>query len=391
VDSRANAITVPEGSAFNGADLCRRKSDPSKAPQVFDQYLPFPMHLKVIRYKLPIATTARSEYRTRSIHPFRVRFDNRLKVTFNTPLLRLVKTNIDDLSREDSWDEYSRPVEASNTLTAGNQFFYFETDVGVTDTLLPDLTFIFLIFTIYSGFQSQKPRESYMKPMKLASLPTIKRLPSYLHIVEAAAKEGREFISGTVIAEELELEPIQVRKDLAITGIIGKPRIGFPVEELIEAINSFLQWNRIHNAIIVGAGHLGSALMGYAEFPRHGLRIVGAFDPDPDKIGGTINGVPIYGLDELTAKIKGGEVDLAVLTVPSSHAQNMTDTLVECGIKAIWNFTNVKIKAPEDVIVQKEDLSSGYAVLSVKMRIFQDDRVGAVHPVPRLEIDDPTA
>lgn len=89
-----------------------------------------------------------------------------------------------------------------------------------------------------------------MKPMKLASLPTIKRLPSYLHIVEAAAKEGREFISGTVIAEELELEPIQVRKDLAITGIIGKPRIGFPVEELIAAINSFLQWNRIHLSLI---------------------------------------------------------------------------------------------------------------------------------------------
>ncbi|MFW5642773.1 MAG: redox-sensing transcriptional repressor Rex [Alkalispirochaeta sp.] len=211
-----------------------------------------------------------------------------------------------------------------------------------------------------------------MKPMKLASLPTIKRLPSYLHIVEAAAREGRDFISGTVIAEELELEPIQVRKDLAITGIIGKPRIGFPVQELITAINTFLQWNRVHNAIIVGAGHLGSALMGYAEFPRHGLQIIGAFDPDPDKIGGTINGVPIFGLNELTNRIRGKEVDLAVLTVPSAHAQEMSDLLVGCGIKAIWNFTNVKIKTPEDVIVEKEDLSSGYAVLSVKMRLFAD-------------------
>ena len=79
-----------------------------------------------------------------------------------------------------------------------------------------------------------------MKSMKLASLPTIKRLPSYLHVIEAAQREGREFISGTVIAEELELEPIQVRKDLAVTGIIGKPRIGFPVNELIQSINSFL-------------------------------------------------------------------------------------------------------------------------------------------------------
>ena len=227
--------------------------------------------------------------------------------------------------------------------------------------------------------------------MKLASLPTIKRLPSYLHIVEAVAKEGREFISGTVIAEELELEPIQVRKDLAITGIIGKPRIGFPVEELIVAINSFLQWNRVHNAIIVGAGHLGSALMGYAEFPRHGLRIVSAFDPDHRKVGTTINGVPIYGLDQLATKIEHGEVDLAVLTVPSSFAQEMTDTLVQCGIEAIWNFTNVKIKTPADVIVQQEDLSSGYAVLSVKMRVFQENRVEVVHPVPRIDVDVPTA
>jgi redox-sensing transcriptional repressor len=109
-----------------------------------------------------------------------------------------------------------------------------------------------------------------MKPMKLASQPTIKRLPSYLHVVEAAAQEGRAYISGTVIAEELELEPIQVRKDLAVTGIIGKPRIGFPVNELIDAINRFLDWHEVHHAVLVGAGHLGSALMGYAEFPVTG-------------------------------------------------------------------------------------------------------------------------
>ncbi len=218
-----------------------------------------------------------------------------------------------------------------------------------------------------------------MKPMKLASLPTIKRLPSYLHIVEAAAREGREFISGTIIAEELELEPIQVRKDLAITGIIGKPRIGFPVGELIQAINTFLHWDRPHNAVIVGAGHLGSALMGYAEFPRHGLRIVAAFDTNRDKVGRHVNNVPIYHLDDLSDRISGEPVDLAVLTVPSTQAQEIADRLVECGIGAIWNFTNVKIKVPDSVVVQKEDLSSGYAVLSVKMRVFQDSRFIALH------------
>ena len=208
-----------------------------------------------------------------------------------------------------------------------------------------------------------------MKSMKLASLPTIKRLPSYLHVIEAAQNEGREFISGTVIAEELELEPIQVRKDLAVTGIIGKPRIGFPVNELIQAINSFLSWNRVHNAILIGAGHLGTALMGYAEFPRHGLKVQAAFDPDKAKIGRTINDVPVYSLDELSQRAEEVEADIAILTVPSPHAQAVADLLIKCGIKAIWNFTNVKLKVPEDVVVQKEDLSSGYAVLSVKMRM----------------------
>lgn len=208
-----------------------------------------------------------------------------------------------------------------------------------------------------------------MKSMKLASLPTIKRLPSYLHVIEAAQNEGREFISGTVIAEELELEPIQVRKDLAVTGIIGKPRIGFPVNELIQAINSFLSWNRVHNAILIGAGHLGTALMGYAEFPRHGLKVQAAFDPDKAKIGSTINDVPVYSLDELSQRAEEVEADIAILTVPSPHAQAVADLLIKCGIKAIWNFTNVKLKVPEDVVVQKEDLSSGYAVLSVKMRM----------------------
>lgn len=207
-----------------------------------------------------------------------------------------------------------------------------------------------------------------MKGLKLASQPTIKRLPSYLHIVEAALRDGREYISGTVIAEELELEPIQVRKDLAVTGIIGKPRIGFPVAELIQAINSFLDWNQAHNAIIVGAGNLGTALTGYTEFPRHGLRIVAAIDADRSKVGSDLNGVIVHHVGELPEIITRHQVELAVLTVPSSYAQEVADLLVDAGIGAIWNFTNIKIKVPDHVVVQKEDLSSGYAVLSVKIK-----------------------
>ena len=212
-----------------------------------------------------------------------------------------------------------------------------------------------------------------MQSNKLSSLPTIKRLPSYLHVIENAHREGLEFISGTVIAEELDLEPIQVRKDLAITGIVGRPRIGFPVLALIEAIYSFLHWDQDHRAIIVGAGNLGTALLGYAEFPKRGLNIVGAFDVDAAKVGGEINGTPVYPLAELPKQLPALNCSMAILTVPSTSAQDVANLLIDSGIRAIWNFTNVKLKVPPGVIVQKEDLSSGYAVLSVKIRKLYDE------------------
>ena len=207
-----------------------------------------------------------------------------------------------------------------------------------------------------------------MRTTKLPSLPTIRRLPSYLHVIESAHNEGLKYISGTVIANELDLEPIQVRKDLAITGIVGKPRIGFPVPELINAIYGYLYWNQDHRAVIVGAGSLATALMGYGEFPRRGLSLVAAFDVDPGKVGKTINGTPVYSLDEVEGTLPTLNSSLAILTVPSTSAQSVAERIINAGIDAIWNFTNVKLKVPPGVIVQKEDLSSGYAVLSVRIR-----------------------
>ena len=209
-----------------------------------------------------------------------------------------------------------------------------------------------------------------IRPSKLASLPTIKRLPSYLHVIENAEREGREYISGTVIAEELDLEPIQVRKDLAITGIVGKPRIGFPVHDLIEAIYTFLHWDQTHHAVIIGAGSLATALMGYPEFPRRGLSIEAAFDVDWQKAGRIVNGKPVYHMTQLDDQITRLNASIAILTVPSGVAQEVAEQVIGAGISAIWNFTNVKLKVPPGVLVQKEDLSSGYAVLSVKIRML---------------------
>jgi len=202
---------------------------------------------------------------------------------------------------------------------------------------------------------------------KIAAVPSIRRLPSYLTIIRNAKKQELEYISGTVIAQELHLEPIQVRKDLAITGIVGKPKKGYPVTALIAAIEHFLGWDEIQQAVLIGAGNLGTALSGYPEFQFHGLHICAAFDKDPAKIGTSIHGVPIFSLETLDNNIKNLKVQIAILTVPSVTAQQIADQLVDAGITAIWNFTNVKLKVPDTVLVQREDLTSGYAMLCVMM------------------------
>ena len=165
----------------------------------------------------------------------------------------------------------------------------------------------------------------------------------------------------------MHLEPIQVRKDLAITGIIGKPKKGYPVEELIAAIEHFLRWDTLQKAILIGAGNLGTALTGYQGFRDHGLEICAAFDSDKKKIGKKIHGIPIFAMNELAEQINILHPALAILTAPSPTAQDIADQLVAAGIDAIWNFTNVKIKVPDHVLVQREDLTSGYALLGVMM------------------------
>lgn len=198
-----------------------------------------------------------------------------------------------------------------------------------------------------------------------ASIPTIRRLPSYLQVVRRYREEGHVVISGTVIAEELELEAIQVRKDLAVTGIVGKPRVGYPVEDLINAIRKFLGWDKACRAVVVGAGNLGSALMGYNELKSHGLTLVAGFDVAPERLGPRENAPEVYSMDDLKLVVTREQARLAILTVPSPSAQEVCDNLVAAGISQIWNFTNARLRVPEDVLVLREDLSSGYAVLTV--------------------------
>lgn len=200
------------------------------------------------------------------------------------------------------------------------------------------------------------------------SVACLRRLPAYLQMLRLMQAEGREFVSGTVLATVHSLEAVIVRKDLATTGIVGKPRLGFRINDLIAAIEQFLGWDRPTRAILVGCGSLGTALLGYGRFDALRLQIIGAFDRDRRKIGSTIHNCRVRSMNTLAAFAEQKNVTLGLLTTPAQSAQEAATRMVEGGIRGIWNFAPIKLKVPGHVIVQKEDLAEGLAVLIHRMR-----------------------
>ena len=204
---------------------------------------------------------------------------------------------------------------------------------------------------------------------KVSNVPTIRRLPGYLHLLKELRDEGQETVSTTLLASEMQIDPIVIRKDLTITGASGKPRTGFVVSDLIAAIENFLGWRTATDAFLIGAGNIGSALLGYGGFASYGLRIVDAFDASPAKIGTIVHGHLILPMEKLADRVATVNARLGILAVPAESAQDAADMMVSAGILGIWNFTPVKIKVPPQVVTQKEDLASGLAELSVRVKL----------------------
>ncbi|MGK9368230.1 redox-sensing transcriptional repressor Rex [Melioribacter sp. Ez-97] len=197
--------------------------------------------------------------------------------------------------------------------------------------------------------------------------PTLKRLPRYIDILRNLQVKGEEYVSSSYIASVLDLDPIQVRKDLSITGIVGKPKLGFEVTELLQSLLNALNWNNKNEAFLVGAGSLGSALLGYKGFKEYGLEIVAAFDNDPKKIGKSINGIKILPVKKVTEMAKRMHIHLGIITAPAEAAQNIADMMIEGGIIGIWNFAPVHLKTPGNIIVENAQLSQSLAVLTHKL------------------------
>lgn len=206
--------------------------------------------------------------------------------------------------------------------------------------------------------------------LKVVPEPSLRRLPGYVHFLRTLRQRGREVVSTTHIAKDLRLDPTQVRKDLAYTGIIGRPKVGYDVEELIAAIERFLGWNNSNDAFLVGAGALGTALLGHERFAEYGLRFVAAFDQDPSKQGKEIHGVPVLGMHKLVDLARRMHIHIGVLTVPAQGAQEAADLLMEGGIRAIWNFSPRRIEVVPDTVVVDAELYSTLSLLKRNLTLI---------------------
>ena len=192
---------------------------------------------------------------------------------------------------------------------------------------------------------------------------TLSRLPQYLSHLESLPETVR-YISATAIAAALGLNQVQVRKDLASVSSSGKPKVGYMRRDLIREIKAFLGYDSADEAVIVGAGKLGRALMSYGGFRDYGLNILVAFDADESLIGEDENGRPIMPIEVLKDTCQRLGVRIGIITVLAPAAQSVCDLLIDAGVLAIWNFAPVRLVVPEGILVQNENMASSLAILS---------------------------
>ena len=192
----------------------------------------------------------------------------------------------------------------------------------------------------------------------------LRRLPLYLRYLQSLPEETAN-VSATTIANALGLGDVQVRKDLGAVSGKGRPKTGYDRLLLIETLHDFLGYNKTKNAVIFGAGKLGNALMSYSGFDDYGLRIVAAFDVK--NIGMSSSGKPVYPLESFPAFCKQQKIEIGIITVPQSAAQDVCDMITDNGIKAIWNFAPAQLCVPSDVIIHEENMAASLDVLSKQL------------------------
>ena len=203
--------------------------------------------------------------------------------------------------------------------------------------------------------------------------PTLRRLPWYLSNLKLLRQKGEQYVSSTQLSKETNIDASQIAKDLSFVRVTGRTRVGYDVETLITVLEDFLGFTRIHKAFLFGVGSLGGALLRDTGLEHFGLQIVAAFDVNPNLVGTTLCGIPIYHTDEFEQKMLEYDVNIGVLTVPIEIAQPVTDKMVAGGIKAVWNFTPFRIRVPESIVVQNTSLYAHLALMFNRLN-FNDTK-----------------
>ncbi len=218
-----------------------------------------------------------------------------------------------------------------------------------------------------SAQEAERDSKMSNKPVALPR-PTLERLPAYHRVVAAVVKSGEDYIASSELGRKLNMDDAQVRRDLSFVWGKGRPGLGYKASDLLRCLEDVLGFNNLTDAVLVGAGKLGLALYGYPGFRSYGIEIVAVFDTDEAKIGQPLPGrgdeeQAILPADKLGDLVRRMRIQLGIVTVPASQAQQVADTMVEAGIRAIWNFAPATLLVPAEVMVRNEDLAAGLATL----------------------------
>jgi len=200
------------------------------------------------------------------------------------------------------------------------------------------------------------------KKNRIVPEPALRRMPCYLAQLKVAKKEGLRYISSPRIANIMDIDPTQVTKDLSYTRIAGKTRVGYEIDPLIEELEDFLGFKMLDEAFLFGVGSLGTALIRDFGLKQFGLNITAAFDINPEVIGKSYDGVEVHHVDEFPGLYRP-DIKIGILTVPVEVAQETAENMIEAGIKAIWNFTPVILRVPDNIVVQNTSLYAHLAVM----------------------------
>lgn len=214
-----------------------------------------------------------------------------------------------------------------------------------------------------------------MKSFKISEA-VISRLPIYLRFLNDLSHRGIQTVSSQDLGEKLDLNPAQIRKDLAYFGEFGRKGVGYNVDYLIEKIRQILKLDQPMNVALVGTGNLGRALCNYNMYQRDNMKIVAVFDADETKRGQFINHLTIRPMNEMAEVVRDHDISVGIITVPAAEAQSVADQFISAGVRGILNFAPVVLKSHSGVRIHHVDFTAELLSLAYYMDNNQDKSEG---------------